>query len=46
MRVISIPVLVIMTAGATLFSAAGLLWWRFGNVVFQDYAWAALAWCF
>jgi len=41
-------------AGFTLIAAAvlclvasgGLLWWRYGGVVFNDMVLAALAWCF
>jgi hypothetical protein len=29
-----------------LVASGGLLWWRYGGVVFNDMVVAALAWCF
>jgi hypothetical protein len=39
---------VALIAGAVLCltAAGGLLWWRYGEVVFNDMVLAALAWCF
>jgi hypothetical protein len=37
-----------LVAGAVLCAVAsgGLLWWRYGGVIFNDMVTAALAWCF
>ncbi len=37
-----------LVAGAVLCLAAsgGLLWWRYGGVVFNDMVLSTLAWCF
>lgn len=32
--------------GLSFIAAGGLLWWRHGAAVFNDYVIAALAWCF
>lgn len=32
--------------GFSFIVAGGLLWWRHGAAVFNDYVIAALAWCF
>lgn len=38
----------VLIAGAILclVASGGLLWWRYGGVVFNDMVLAALAWCF
>ena len=41
------PVLALVAAAIICLAASGgLLWWRYGGVIFEDMVSAALAWCF
>lgn len=41
-----IGVVLLGLTGVFFIAAGGLLWWRHGAAVFNDYVIAALAWCF